>query len=74
VLLDHLTGYYKDVGLWDERWWVGGYELGLAFPPDWVGEFVYEPDMADPAATFQPGGVVNFQAASTYPSTRAWRC
>jgi Xaa-Pro aminopeptidase len=34
-----LQHYYKDQGVWDNRWYVGGYELGIAMQPDWVGEF-----------------------------------
>lgn len=36
-----LRKYYEDVGIWELRGWVGGYELGISFPPDWVGEFVW---------------------------------
>lgn len=36
-----LRRYYEDVGIWELRGWVGGYELGISFPPDWVGEFVW---------------------------------
>jgi len=61
-LLDRLEGYYRDVGLLGEEWWVGGYELGVAFPPDWVGGFIYSlgEDPGDEA--FTPGEVVNFEA------------
>ena len=58
---DDLEAFYKDAGVWDNRWWVGGYELGIAFPPDWVGEFVYDED-TDPDATFVENEVVNFEA------------
>jgi Xaa-Pro aminopeptidase len=34
-----LKRYYQDQGVWDNRWYVGGYELGIAMQPDWVGEF-----------------------------------
>lgn len=33
-----IAAYSADVGL---DVWVGGYELGLSFPPDWVGEFTW---------------------------------
>lgn len=39
-----LRSYYEEVGIWELRAWVGGYELGIAFPPDWVGEFVWTVD------------------------------
>jgi Xaa-Pro aminopeptidase len=34
-----LKRYYQEQGVWDNRWYVGGYELGIAMQPDWVGEF-----------------------------------
>ena len=61
-LLATMEKYYRDSGIWEDRWWVGGYELGIAFPPDWVGEFQYE-CFADPGdATFLAGDVVNYES------------
>ena len=39
--------YYDEVGIWSDAGWVGGYELGIGFPPDWVGNFVYEMSDSD---------------------------
>lgn len=61
-LLSHVIGYYKEAGIWEDRLWVGGYEIGLAFPPDWVGAFVYEPGMDLGARAFQPGMVINYES------------
>ena len=37
-----LRRYYEDVGIWNEKeGWALGYELGLSFPPDWVGDFYF---------------------------------
>ena len=37
-----LRRYYEDVGIWSETdGWGLGYELGLSFPPDWVGDFYF---------------------------------
>ncbi len=49
-------------GLWDKRGWVGGYEMGIAFPPDWVGNFVVDP-MSETNADrlFEPGTCVNYE-------------
>ena len=41
-LVKTLKAYYLDAGIWQDASWVGGYELGIGFPPDWVGNFVYE--------------------------------
>ncbi|MBT3557096.1 MAG: aminopeptidase P family protein [Rhodospirillales bacterium] len=53
--------YYEEVGIWDDAGWVGGYELGIGFPPDWVGNFVYEMSDTDSDHIFEPGTVVNFE-------------
>ncbi len=60
-LVTRCRDYYDDVGIWSDAGWVGGYELGIAFPPDWVGNFVYE--MTDGASerVFEPGTVVNYE-------------
>ena len=54
--------YYDEVGIWSDAAWVGGYELGLAFPPDWVGNFVYEMSDTDSDRAFEPGTSVNFES------------
>jgi Xaa-Pro aminopeptidase len=61
-LLQRVEGYYRDVGLLGDEWWIGGYELGIAFPPDWVGDFVYELGVDPGDACFEPGDVVNYEA------------
>jgi hypothetical protein len=25
----------KELGIWQDQWWLGGYELGIALAPDW---------------------------------------
>jgi Xaa-Pro aminopeptidase len=54
--------YYEDMGIWSDAGWVGGYELGIGFPPDWVGNFVYEMSDVDSDRIFEPGTVVNFES------------
>ncbi|TVQ56832.1 MAG: aminopeptidase P family protein [Rhodobacteraceae bacterium] len=54
--------YYEEVGIWSDAGWVGGYELGLAFPPDWVGAYVYEMTDTDSERVFEPGTIVNFES------------
>ncbi len=54
--------YYDDVGIWSDAGWVGGYELGIGFPPDWVGNFVYEMSDTDSDRVFEPNTVVNFES------------
>lgn len=54
--------YFVKEGLWERRGWIGGYEMGLAFPPDWVGNFVFDP-LSDINADrlFEPGTAVNYE-------------
>lgn len=37
-----LRAYYQQVNIWELREWCGGIELGLSFPPDLVGEVVWD--------------------------------
>ena len=61
-LVARTRAYYEEVGIWSDAGWVGGYELGLAFPPDWVGNFVYEMSDTDSDRVFEPGTIVNFES------------
>ncbi len=58
TVMDHL----KKEGLWERRGWIGGYEMGAAFPPDWVGNFIFDP-LSDVNADrlFEPGTAVNYE-------------
>ena len=60
-LLKVVTDYYKHEGLLEESYWSGGYELGIAFPPDWVGAFIYDNSITKPGETFDPMTVVNHE-------------
>lgn len=57
-----LRAYYQDCGLWDRRGWLGGYEFGVAFPPDWVGEWMFGVDDADSDDVFEDGLVTNYES------------
>ena len=54
--------YYDEAGIWSDAGWVGGYELGIGFPPDWVGNFVYEMSHVDSKRVFEPRTCVNFES------------
>lgn len=60
--------YYEDAGIWESRRWVGGYELGIAFPPDWVGPFVYSQDLDPGDCVFAPGMVINYESQFYLPN------
>lgn len=61
-LLRAVEEHYREVGIWEAQWWIGGYELGIAFPPDTVGEFYYEVGMDPGDAAFPPGMACNFES------------
>ena len=63
-LLTELRKYYQSEGLWGKQYWIGGYELGIAYPPDWCGgHTVYDIyfHCDDTEIRFVPGTVVNFE-------------
>jgi Xaa-Pro dipeptidase len=57
-----LRSYYREAGLWDLRGWLGGYELGLSFPPDWVGEWMFGVEDPDSEDVFEAGLVTNYES------------
>ncbi|MBS1892595.1 MAG: aminopeptidase P family protein [Actinobacteria bacterium] len=57
-----LREYYKESGLWELRDWIGGYQLGIAFPPDWVGEFVWDVELDEHEKQIEHGLVTNFES------------
>jgi Xaa-Pro aminopeptidase len=44
----------------DQVWWVGGYALGIAVPPNWVGH-TYLSNDAFEKFTWEPGYVTNYE-------------
>jgi Xaa-Pro aminopeptidase len=66
-LNEALVQYYQDAGIWGEQRWVGGYELGVGFPPDWVGPWVYDPNVNSEGRVFAPGTVVNYESQYFLP-------
>lgn len=65
--LTRVVDFYQRTGIWEQRRWIGGYELGIAFPPDWVGAFVYSTDLDPSEQTFEPGMVINFESQFFLP-------
>ena len=54
----------KEAGLWESRYFFGGYDLGIAFPPDWVGAWYFDLDDTGPEKSFEPGMVTNLEAVA----------
>jgi Xaa-Pro aminopeptidase len=59
---EQLRAYYRDCGLWEHRGWLGGYEFGVALPPDWVGEWMFGVSDPDSDDVFEDGMVTNFES------------
>jgi len=54
------NAYIDAAGLRKYVWWVGGYSLGIAQPPDWCGRYwMNREESAE--RYFEPGIVVNFE-------------
>ena len=61
-LNEKVKQHYDDHNLWDSRGWIGGYEMGISFLSDWVGNFVYDPLSEKNAdRLFEPGTAVNHE-------------
>jgi Xaa-Pro aminopeptidase len=60
-MLEAVRDHYTAAGILDEAYWSGGYELGIAFPPDWVGAFIYDLTMTGEGEVFHPMTVVNHE-------------
>ncbi|WP_033287622.1 M24 family metallopeptidase [Amycolatopsis jejuensis] len=63
--LNHaLLDYFDRYGLDKELSFGGGYELGLSFPPDFVGEFLWGTHDADTDELIPDGLVSNFESCA----------
>lgn len=62
ALQAEIERYYRAGGIWEEQCWIGGYDLGASFPPDWVGPWFWEAGGDPGADRFEPGTVCNYEA------------
>jgi Xaa-Pro aminopeptidase len=62
-----LREYLRESGVWGIQSWNGGYELGLSFPPDWVGEWYFSIDEVEPEGVIEAGMVSNYESIILYP-------
>jgi Xaa-Pro aminopeptidase len=61
-LYETMRAYYEDQGIWGDRGYIGGYEMGIAFPPDWVGNFIYDVNSDENIdRVFDAGTAVNYE-------------
>lgn len=56
-----MKAWSEDCGISGIPSWCGGYDLGLAFPPDWVGPWKFDFDEAAPGKVFEAGMVTNLE-------------
>jgi Xaa-Pro aminopeptidase len=60
--VEAMSSYYHGAGVEQNLMWFGGYDLGIGFPPDWVGTFVYDKVNYCQGRAFIPGTVVNYES------------
>ena len=63
----------RSEGIWEDRWWLGGYELGIAFPPDWVGYYIYDEDVALGDDRLEAGFTGNYEFNFYLPRAKGIR-
>jgi Xaa-Pro dipeptidase len=56
-----LRAHYTAKDIWRFHNYCGGYELGIAFPPDWVGEFEWSVADENPEDVIEADTVTNYE-------------
>jgi Xaa-Pro dipeptidase len=56
-----MKAWQEDTGIAQLPSWCGGYDLGLAFPPDWVGPWKFDFGEPAPGTMFEAGMVTNLE-------------
>ena len=56
-----LRDHYIEADIWRFHDYCGGYELGIAFAPDWVGEFEWSVADENPAGRIEANLVTNYE-------------
>ena len=62
AFLSEMKRYYEHHDMLQDQWWIGGYELGISFPPDWVGAYYFDIYKDLDEDVFEPGFVSNYEA------------
>ena len=57
-----LKKHFKPIKSQVKYYFIGGYELGIAFPPDWVGEWTFDAIGGVAPGVFEAGMVTNFES------------
>lgn len=61
-----IEAHLRDAGMWGLHNWNGGYEMGLSFPPDWVGEWTFTVGESTDDV-FRKNVVTNYESIVLYP-------
>jgi Xaa-Pro dipeptidase len=61
-----LREYFIDAGAWELRNWIGGYELGVSMPPDWVGQWFFSAEDDATEDVIEAGVVTNFESMTAF--------
>jgi len=72
--MDEMKRYYDERGMLENQWWIGGYELGIAFPPDWVGAYYFDSWKDTGDDRFESGFVSNYEANFYLPQDAGLSC
>jgi Xaa-Pro aminopeptidase len=59
-----LRDYFASEGFAEDEFFAGGYELGVSFAPDWVGELLWSAGDADDDSVIPEGMVTNFESVA----------
>jgi Xaa-Pro aminopeptidase len=62
-----MRDFYREAGVYDIRGYSGGYDIGIAFPPDWVGEFEFNINEESPVGSFEANMVTQYECALQKP-------
>lgn len=68
AVTDRIREHLERNGMWGLEDWNGGYELGLSFAPDWVGEWTFTVGERT-SDRFVAGTVTNYESIVMYPMT-----
>ena len=71
VLQDAADAAVDAAGLRDQVVLVGGYDMGIAIPPDWVGHTFTQADQGFRSASYHPGMITNFEML--FKTAKGWR-
>jgi Xaa-Pro aminopeptidase len=67
TVMKAMRDFYRDAGVLDIRGYAGGYDIGIAFPPDWVGDWDFNTNDENPPGNFEANMVTQYECALQKP-------